>query len=281
MNKLILLLFFLICFFSLSSREQNTVHVSIDTLKTYTEETSLKEAKANLLAFARQCALEKAIPSNLSLTSLVTDMYVEKGSQFDEATARSIFMLSSMAGLFLNEKKDYSTPLFKGDHYILKISYKTEIKPVTSERDPALYLDLDLSETLLQDGEEFNISVKPSQNGYLYLFNFLADNSVVLFFPTIQFKDNFLKRNCTKIFPAEARADKNSKKAFTIETIYAVFSKTPIAGWEKFKINADSAQISFSGGEESFTLFQQWLSRTNPSNYDEKMAQIHIRNKTK
>jgi len=274
MKKLFYFSLLIILSCNLAAKADQEVKVVIDTTKTFTQDVSRNDANISLLQFARQCALEKAIPATVSISSLTTDMYVNRNKQFDEETARSIFVNSSAAGHFLKESKKIDKIQDTEDFFTLRIRYEATIRPRSQDKDPSLYLDMDISDNTLKSGDEFTLRLKASKDGYLYIFNFLSDNSVVLIYPTLVDQANALRTG--QIFERKIGVLADPGRKTTIETLYAVFSTVELAGWQQFKTNADPQNIVFSAGEESFALFQNWLSRARSDQFDEKMAQIHI-----
>jgi len=252
------------------------VVVEIDTFRVFNDNVSIKDAETQTRNFIRELALDKALPSDVSLTSLTTSMYVERNARFDESTAKGIFMMSSSAGRFLKEDFLKREPSFDSKQNSLKyrMHYKAQILPQEKTYNPSMSLQVKLSETFLKDGSEFAISITPNTDGYLYFFDFLSDNSVALVFPNQDMSDNRIKAG--QRWEQDAVAVCDPQKDFTIETLYFVFSQDPISGWEDFRSNRSSTDLVFSAGEESFILFQNWLGKSDPRRRVEKMAQIHI-----
>lgn len=252
------------------------VSVEIDTFRVFTEDISRRIARENTLQFAREIALSKALPQELAISSLTTDMYVERNRSFDEQTARSIFMMSSSAGRFLSENivdsKIKDDP--RGHTFSYHLKYKAEIMPMPRVYNSELDLKVSASNTLLKDGESFDLEIKPTMDGYIYIFDFLPDNSVSLAFPTPQMKDNTLKANLPWRLNMGVKALPD--RQISIETLYFVFSSTPISGWDIFKVQDIEQGLVFSAGEESFVLFQKWLGKSDPNKRVEKMLQLHI-----
>ncbi|MDP3115443.1 MAG: hypothetical protein Q8M98_11845 [Candidatus Cloacimonadaceae bacterium] len=261
---------------NIKSADASGIVVEIDTFRVFNDDVSLKEARSKTLDFVRQIALQKALPVDVSITSLTTDMYVERNKNFDESTARSIFMMSSSAGRFLVEKVISARPVFDGRSHSLRyhIQYNATIVPMEKTYNSHIYLNVKLSNTLLRNKEEFELSITPNTDGYLYIFDFLCDNSVAMVYPTMQYTSNRIGKDQTWRETLVAVADPN--RDLTIETLYFVFATEPISGWEDFRSNKNVDDLVFSAGEESFMLFQKWLGRGDPSKRVEKMAQLHI-----
>ncbi len=253
-----------------------TVTVEVDTFRVYNDEISLKEARAQTLQFVRQLALEKALPTEINLTSLTATMSVERNARYDESVATGIFMLSSSAGRFVREELLLAEPEFvsKSSSLRYRMRYRAEIIALEKLYNPSLRLDLQLSETLLKDGDEFRLSVTPNSSGYLYLFDFLSDGTATLVFPNQDMRDNSLQAG--QIWKQKLRAVSDPQRDYCIETLYFVYSLESISGWEDFRSNRSAGDLVFSAGEESFILFQNWLSRSDPLRRVENMAQLHI-----
>ncbi|MCB5261189.1 MAG: DUF4384 domain-containing protein [Candidatus Cloacimonetes bacterium] len=254
------------------------ITVEIDTFRVYNDDISLKEARVQTLQFVRQLALEQALPTDINLTSLTATMLVERDSRYDESVATGIFMMSSSAGRFVHEELLRTEPEFDGKSSSLRyrMRYRAQIMPLEKIYNPSLRLDVQLSETLLKDGDEFTLRVTPNASGYLYLFDFLSDGSATLVFPNRDMQENGLQAG--QAWQQNLRAVSDPDRDYCIETLYFVYSLEPISGWEDFRSNRSADELVFSAGEESFILFQNWLSRSDPLKRVEKMAQLHIFN---
>ncbi|MDZ4181918.1 MAG: hypothetical protein U1B83_03490 [Candidatus Cloacimonadaceae bacterium] len=260
----------------IKSASATEIVVEVDTFRVFNDNVSLKDARSQTLDFVREVALQKALPVDVMLTSLTTDMYVERNKNFDESTARSIFLMSSSAGRFLSEKVVNARPIFDDRSHSMRyqMQYNARIIPIEKTYNSALNLSVKLSNTLLRNREEFELSIRPNTDGYLYIFDFLSDNSVAMVYPTMQYTSNRIGKDQTWRETLVAVADPN--RDLTIETLYFVFATEPISGWEEFRSNKNVDDLVFSAGEESFMLFQKWLGRGDPSKRVEKMAQLHI-----
>ena len=252
------------------------VTVQIDTFLVFNDAVSWQEARAQTLAFVREQALQKALPVDVSLVSLTTNMYVERNAQFDEQTAKSIFMLSSSAGRFQSEKILEEKPIIdtKSHSFRYNMRYQAEVVQLPKVYNSAYNIKVGLSNSLLKDGEQFKVSVTSNADGYLYIFDFLPDNSVAMVYPNKLFPNNFIKTQEPWI--QQFTGVTLPGKEHCIETLYFVFSTEPISGWEDFCSNVSAQEYVLSGGEDSFILFQRWLAKSDPSKRVEKLAQLHI-----
>lgn len=270
-----------------ADEQKKAVWVEIDTTMVFSNMVSPADAKNRTIAFARECAIKKAMPEEVAITSLLTDYLGETGKHAEEQTAWSIFALSSVGGYIVDEKIQFANMTsFSGEVYTFRVKLRAKIEPTKGERNPAISLDLQLENNYLKDGDELNITARSSVDGYLYLFDFLADNSVLLLFPNHISKNNFIKANTILQIPTKEekqygvryRVKSNPESKVTVETIYGVFCVNPIAGIDKFQ-QLKKHHVTFSAGDESFTQFQRWLANVPLSQRVEKAVQIHIAKK--
>ena len=253
-----------------------TVKVRIDTTLVFAEDTSPSEARAKALRILREEALNRALPVDVHISSMVSDMYVERNARFDENTASSVFVISSAGGSFKSERVlDYSFQHDRNNRSVVYwLSYEAEIEALSRGYNSSLDLKMEISSTLLKPGEQSHLKISANEDGYLYLFDFYPDNTVVMLIPNAQVGEVRLSRN--EAWKAWITGMLQPGKDYSIETLYAVFSTEPLTGWEVFKSNVDTQNLVFSGGEESFILFQKWLNRSDPARRVEKMSQIHV-----
>lgn len=276
MKKILLTFYFIFTVFLSFAQKPETIHVLIDTSMVFSDAKALKVARIEILQYARQCALERVIPPNISVSSLITSMYSDNGIDVDESLAKSIFINSSLGGYFVNERHSFKEPSFSLNSFTLSIVLEADILPRYDNYAKMNYIDISLTDNYIKSGKEIALKIKPYNEGYVYVFNFLSDNSVILLFPNTATRDNKILVDQTKELKFTAYKDNSFFSGPTIETIYVVYSTDEIFGWQQFKNNINSKSIIFSAGEESYQLFQKWLSSTEPKNIQEEMIQLHI-----
>jgi hypothetical protein len=252
------------------------ITVELDSTFCYATSVSIQDARIQTLQALRKAALEKSLPQDITISSLISKMSVERNDMFDERVASSIFMNSTSSGRIMEEKVLLDKPEIDHKQQLLKyrMRYHAKVMPVKATYNPSLDIEINLSECVLHDKEEFSLSLKPNQDGYLYIFDFLSDDTVALVFPTLLLKDNLLPGH--EVWQKQLTAVVGKDQQHSIETLYFVFSTEPIAGWEDFKSNLSATELVFSAGGESFTLFNRWLSKSDPAKRTENMAQLHI-----
>ncbi len=282
-NKNLPLFFVVMFLFSFANAQENTaIWVTVDTSKFFEDTESFATAKQKTLDFARQCALQKAIPEEVAITSLLTDFSGQSGDISEEQTTYSIFALSSVSGYVTKQKIELTKIAgFENNVFEYRVRLKAKVQPTTGERNPAISFELQVKNNFIKDGGKLVVLAKPSVDGYLYLFNFMADNSVLLMLPNRYMKDNFIKANKWLRFPPE-----NTFNCFvglmpgtemTAETIFGVFCVNPIADIDKFQQAQPRSNLpGIILPEDSFVNFQKWLSNVPLSQRVEKAVKINI-----
>jgi len=263
----------------------------VDTSLVFPGSIAPRKARQEVLQVARAAGLEQALPAKVSFTALLSDIMDETAGAAFEKSTWSTFALSSVCGHLVDEKILSASPQpLEGDAYRYRIVLEARVVPVKGERDPSLRLELEVNERLLKDGDELIIRARPSADGYLYIFEFLSDNSVMLIFPNALMADNAVSAGQWLEMPTQQerargvhyRVAADPKALTTNETIYAVFSRQPIADLSGLmnvpvpKGSTRKGYVSFSAGDESFTEFQRWLSEVPLGQRIEKAVQLHI-----
>ena len=269
---------------SLGQESKKSKWIYIDTTLAFTTDVPISTAREKTLNAARQGAVKKAIPAEVLIASALNDRIFEKGNDVEEQTAYSIFSILSTTGHIIDEEILYSkVEKLEKNIYHYRVKLKASVAEPSGERNPALSLEVGLNKNFLKDGDELQITVKSSADGYIYLFNFLPDNSVVLIFPNALCQNNFIKSNTIFEIPSKKEKERGIKyrvrchpeSEMTVETILAVFCINPIAGIDKF-VRVKEGTVTFSAGDESFVQFQKWLAEVPLSQRVEKAVQIHI-----
>ncbi|MFH1213127.1 MAG: DUF4384 domain-containing protein [Candidatus Neomarinimicrobiota bacterium] len=263
--------------------QSSTIKVAVDTAMVFDSHISVAEAKNKTLAFARECAIKMAVPEEVMTSSVLTDLRAETGRQAQEQTAINIFAISTQVGFIVDEKIITAAPAFENEMLKYHVKLQATVEPTRGERNPSLSLDLSVNRNVLKSGEPLIITAKSTENGYLYLFDFLADNSVLMMFPNPISPDNSIRADIPLQIPTaneqkkgisyKVQADPN--KNVTAEAIFGVFCKNRIAEIDKFQTVRKDFTV-FTAGQESFTNFQKWLVRVPLSQRVEKVVPIQI-----
>lgn len=113
---------------------------------------------------------------------------------------------------------------------------KAPVAEETTGADPHFRLEASLNRSSFKDGDEMLISIKPTKDCYVSVFNILEDEKIVRLIPNRLKADNFLTANKTFSFPAGKdkrkgiilRAHTPEDKDAVTKTIYVLALKQPI-----------------------------------------------------
>ena len=262
----------IICLFGLLTagllaQKSQAIWVEVDTVRVFDSNTTPAEARHKTLTLARECAIKKAIPEEVLTSSVFSDLRAESGQQAQEQTAINIFAISTQAGVITEEKILIAKPEILEDLIRYRVRLQAQVAPIIGQRNPALKLDLKINNNVFKSGDRLVITATSTQEGYLYLFNFLADNSVLMMFPNHISMDNSVKARQPLTIPTLAeqkqgvvyKVQADPKRTVTAEAIFGVFCTTPIAEFDRFQALQKGHTI-FSAGDESFTRFQRGLA---------------------
>jgi hypothetical protein len=270
--KSFLFLIFIFTYFQL-----NAVWVSIDTTFTYPTSVSINNARTQSKQKLRLALIEKALPVNVKVAGFMENY---ESSEGDEEFHKSMFIQTGSSGLILKEQVLLDEIQLGKEYYKHHFSMKAFVENQDLERDPELRLDLNLNKKFFHAGDEIEISASPTKSGYLYLFYFLPDHTVMLLYPNSISNDNFLEVNkttdLTSGYEFIANTDSNNETVFG--TLYAVFSIKKIDQLDEFVKLKEGLPV-FSAGEESYTLFNNWLSKIPTKLRCEKLKKIQIEGK--
>lgn len=158
---------------------------------------SPEKAKQQALERARQNALEQM---EIGIESQIQMIRGENKEQiFDNFIE---FSRSTVRGKIVEEK------IVKWNNYFLEdgtpvyeVTLQAKVVSELGKPDPGFQLRLQLNQTTYRDGEEMVITVRSTRDAYLYIFNWLEGDTVVMLFPNPYFQDNFLPADSLFVFP--------------------------------------------------------------------------------
>jgi len=259
---------------------QDVKHYTVEKSQLYTNESSVIIAKAELLAMARTSAFEKTLPRSKTLSTVVSDLQVNNDHVIDVNSARQVFGASSMAAYFADERIETLQSFHDFNRYNLNLKYKIGIRPLLTNRNPYLDLDVQLNNYTIRENQNYTVSVTPSLGGYLYIFRFLPDSTVKMCYPDSSVKESYIESLTHKEIQITAGALPKANDS-SIETLYIVFATIENNSWDKLKkslFNSESEDVVIKSGNDSFAIFQKWFNRFKTDHYIEKMAQVQIIN---
>jgi hypothetical protein len=134
-------------------------------------------------------------------------------------------------------------------------------------------LQVKISNTLLKDGDEFQISITPNTDGYLYFFDFLSDSSIALVVPNQDMKDNFSKpgRNGNKPWERSVIPTRKTRSRRCISS--SAWTHRRLG---RFQSNRNADNIVFSAGMRASSCSRTGWPRAIPSAGGEDGADTYI-----
>jgi hypothetical protein len=157
-----------------------------------------EQAKFNALNLARENAKSKVRGYKLTeqiYRSITETMTGTNASEFYDAFSKFV-SLKSDARIIKEEKPIYTYQL-DGEDQVIKVKLKACVIEEKSLEDPSFKVDLKLNKSIfydksykLGDGEKIIFTINSTRDCYLYLFNILSNDSVVLILPNKYITDN-------------------------------------------------------------------------------------------
>lgn len=257
---------------------QEVKQISSNTTNTYDDSYDMAKAKAEMLAAARVNAFDKSLGKNTNISSIVKDLFISRSNIYDEAGALLAYSSSSMASYFTDERIETLRSICDEYRYNLSLKYGVGIKPHITGRNPYLSMSVQFSSTSVKENQDYSISITPTVGGFLYIYRFLPDGEVRLCYPPKFATDNYIESETLKEINLKAETmPQNLTNA--VETLYIVYTTVENKSWDKFRkslFDDQSGDYIIRAGNDSFTIFQKWLSRFRSDHYIERFAQIRI-----
>ena len=156
---------------------------------------SRPKARENMLNDLRNEAVSKKVGTKVEITTLLTDLVSATNEYGYEQSAWSGFFKSTISGIITKEiiEKDSLKDLGSENGYELQLICNFYVVPVEGNRDPGFVINANLANNMLNDGDELIINLKSSKSCYVYMFNLMADNNVMMIYPNEYMEDNYIK----------------------------------------------------------------------------------------
>ena len=191
---------------------------------------TLAEAGARSRETARQQAVEKAVGVFINGRTLVYNTKVAENVVTSKVRGIIIEEQILDEGIRSTATDSESVPLL----YSTKL--RAKVKPVSLKYAKDLSIDVTLNRTVYQEGDDVEVTITPSQDTYVYIFNVGQDDSVTLLFPNNFSQDNFLSAQNEFVFPDESqrqlgirlRVELPQGKSKSIEKVKVVATETQV-----------------------------------------------------
>jgi hypothetical protein len=245
------------------------------------------KARENMLKDLRNEAVSKKVGNTLDITSLMTNLMSETDGDLYEQFAQSGFFKSTVSGVITKEKIELDTldDISSEKGYELQLICNFFVVPVEGNRDPGFVINANLAKNMLNDGDELIINLKSSKSCYVYMFNLMADNNVMMIYPNEYMEDNHIKAENNITVPDDEirkylkfRVGTMPAEEITSESIYVVCTKQPIPMIDDLPKVGKSLN-TFSGDSNSFIKLQRWLTSVPLDQRIEKALIYHVSKK--
>ncbi len=261
--------------------------IEVSATRIFSNSVAPDKAKQEVLQILRNEAISKKVAASVEVTSLLTDIMSESGSEIREQTVWSGFFRTTVSGVITAEEiiVDHLRPVEGKNSYEKEIILRAYVEPVQGRRDPGFYIDVELENNMLKEGEELAFSIKPSKDCYLYVFNLMADHNIMLMFPNEYMTENYIKAD--EVVHIPDTAIRNYVKfvvgtmpgeTLTTESAYIVCTKEPVRVVRDLLKIGTSIQV-FSGESQSFVKLQRWLTNIPLNQRVEKNLIYHVSKK--
>jgi len=153
--------------------------------------------QARLLALqrARAAAIEKAAGVRVSSITLVTDARLS--GEFIKAFSRGYITKEKCTW----DKSIYQESPDKPAVFAYKVKLRAKVTIVEKDTKPSFLLEAKLNKSVFKSGEKVEIFLKPSEDAYVAIFNWRADDKIALLFPNQYCTNNFIPEGVWFTFP--------------------------------------------------------------------------------
>ena len=242
--------------------------IEVKLKKRFSDNINRLEAKSIMLSEMRSKAINKKVSQNLQITQLITDRTISLGNKVLNESNWSGFFKSTISGMITKEveRKNMINYFKEGQGFDLELVYTFYVIPVEGQPDPNFTIECKLNKQIFKNGGELIVNVNSSLDGYLYIFNMMADNNAALMFPNKYMTDNFISSQSTYVIPP---TDINDYVSFsvgkmpgdnmTMEHIYILCTKKNFSAPINIpKIETEIELFNMNGN--GFLELQEWLS---------------------
>ena len=258
--------------------------IKLQKKKRFSDDVTRPQAKKILLRELRNEAVNKKVGTTVEVTQLLTDVMSATSNESFEQSAWSGFFRSTVSGVITDERQEKNEiQHFKeGEGFELDLGYSFYVQPVTGHRDPGFWMDSELENDMLKEGEKLVMRIKPGKDAHIYIFNLMADNNALLMFPNDYMQDNFIAAGETLIVPdpkvqkhISFRVGTMPGQKLTSESVYIICTKQKVPVIESLPKIGKSKQV-FSGNSQNFIELQRWLTGIPLDQRIEKVLLYHV-----
>jgi hypothetical protein len=240
----------------------------------YSTEVTPEEGWRRALQDAEANAIRTALGITVSgQTFQLTSESTKAQKPTDYLNTFSELNTTTTSGRVIAEQIIDSTLRTEGNLPVYSIKIHATVAKDKGEPDPGFQAEIHLDKDVYYDrgdidrNDAVNFSISANQDCYLYIFDIMANDSVMMLMPNVYFKDNFYSvaegaegfaKKLAKL-PYDLRVGLPPKKELTTEMIYVVALKKKI-GFHSSNMTEESSGIlpTYQG---AILDLQKWLVR--------------------
>jgi len=240
----------------------------------YSTEVTPEDGWRRALQDAEANAIRDALGITVSgQTFQLTSESMKGNKPTDYLSTFSELNTTTTSGRIIAEQILDSTLTTEGNLPVYTVRIKATVAKDKGEPDPGFRAEIRLDKEIYYDrgdidkNDAVKFSISPSQDCYLYIFDFMANDSVMLLMPNVYFKDNFYSsadgkegfdKKLAKL-PYDLRVGLPPKKDLTTEMIFVVALKKKI-DFHSSNMTEESSGI-LPTYQTAILDLQKWLVR--------------------
>jgi hypothetical protein len=295
-NHTLWILSLLLLTFSISAKEHKsqTPEAVWVTAKgeCYVQNITSEAAKSRALKNAQENAIRQV--NGEIVSAYVSQIDTSNVQGFNESLTQ--LSQSTLRGYIVDQKE----PDWKLDELsprpgaapipIFRVTWEVKVAKEKGKRDPNFEVSLKLNNETFREGEEIILSIKPTQDCYITVFNILSDHTVLILYPPQQQTPEVVRGKQWFTLPTEAERRRGIRyrvgllpnRIKDVESLYVIATKTetPFQPTETKEFRPDiSGQVVLPTYQVAFEEIGRWLVNisANQRAFDLKRYEIRKR----
>jgi hypothetical protein len=209
------------------------------------QDTTLETAQRNSLDAARRAAIEQAVGTFVSSSTVVHNNQL--ADDLVRAVVRGVIVEEKITRRGVQESKDEHGAIYQ-------TRIKAKVKGVPVEKRGSFAVTAKLNRTQFNDGDEAELRINSTQDAYLYLFDVTPDEHITVLAPNKYEAELRAKHDEAVVFPTEALLQQRVK----LRTWLMPNTKQST---EKIKVIATRQPVALLKGQVSEAVFKEYNPR--------------------
>ena len=235
----------------------------IDLGRGWYEVTAFEEIVNITPEQARQKAIDRAYKlaveehSGIEINSRTTSLNTEINNEIDLSSFSQLINSLSEGIILETEVVTENKQELNKDIWIYVVRVKVKVGQRKGERNPYFKLDVDMDRSVYNNGDEIRITVTPTEDCYLYVFNISSNDSVYVLLPNQYTSNNFAKSGSKFNIP-----DKDARKRgikYTVGLLPGKKADTEMVKILALKKAQDNLDMTFGNYQMALNKLQYFL----------------------